>query len=104
MPDTSLSVGCVEHTLALLEGGLDVNAVDNEGMTPLMVAAMLGNTDLIQILVIIPPLSHSLSFFAAGLEDGSRCQREFEQSRRRNGPGSRRGGGSEGTAIRRKLE
>jgi ankyrin repeat protein len=37
--------------LALLEGGAEVNAADNFGITPLHGAAMIGNVDVARVLI-----------------------------------------------------
>src|SRR5262249_22264452 len=43
--------GHPETVLALLNGGAEVNATDNSGMTPLHGAAMIGNVDVGRILL-----------------------------------------------------
>jgi ankyrin repeat protein len=41
-----LAVSCPHHIRLLLESGADVNAKDRHGITPLMYASAMGNTDL----------------------------------------------------------
>lgn len=47
----AVSNSCVEIVNALIEGGAEVNAVNNDGWTPLHPAAEIGNTEIVNVLV-----------------------------------------------------
>lgn len=49
-PHETVQIGNLERVNQLLHNGADVNQIDNNGQTPLIIAAFYGHTEIVEIL------------------------------------------------------